>query len=74
MAPARDWKNRLKNRLTEAVQYRITAGIRQGANDVRRQYGLSPITETISELAGRMPLYLVTGTPELDYARDDFVR
>jgi len=71
LAPARNWMGRQKNRLTEAVQYRMTAGIRRGANDVRKQYGLGPMTETISELAGRMPLYIITGTPELDYARDD---
>jgi len=71
LAPARDWMGRLKNRLTEAVQRWITADIRRGANAVRSQYGLPPMTETISDLAGRMPLYLITGTPELDYGRDD---
>jgi UDP:flavonoid glycosyltransferase YjiC (YdhE family) len=68
---ARNWAGRLRNRLTEAVQYRLTAGIRKGANAVRVQYGLPPLTETVSSLAGRVPLYMVTGTRDFDYGRDD---
>ncbi len=71
LAPARGWVSRQRNRITEAAQHWLTAGIRRGANAVRRQYGLQPITETVSSLTGKMPLYLITGTPELDYGRDD---
>jgi|SRR5579871_971740 len=71
LPPATNWKSRLWTRLVRTVQDRMTANIRRSVDEVRRQYGLAPLTESISSLAGKMPLYLVAGTRDLDYGRTD---
>src|SRR5262245_53220988 len=48
-----------------------TAGMRRRANEVRASQGLAPLTVPVIEHAGRMPLYLVTSVPALDYERRD---
>ncbi len=58
-------------RVAEAIAFRATKGVRQAANDVRRQYGLRPLASTFFELVGQMPLHLVASSPEYDYARRD---
>lgn len=46
-------------------------GVRQ-ANEIRAAHRLPPLTaSSVTEHAGRMPLYLIPGTPELDYGRRD---
>ena len=47
------------------------AGVRQEASAVRARYGLPPLTGSVTDFAARMPLYLVPGTREFDYGRDD---
>jgi len=50
---------------------RLSGDFRRAANDIRRDYGLPPITTSVTEFAGTMPLYLVPSTPEFDYDRHD---
>ena len=38
---------------------------------MRVRYGLAPIDVTVTEFAGRMPLYLMPSVPEFDYDRTD---
>jgi MGT family glycosyltransferase len=49
----------------------VLASSRRAADVLRERYALSPITTPVAEFAGRMPLYLVTSAPELDYERRD---
>jgi MGT family glycosyltransferase len=48
-----------------------TGRFREAANDLRRQHGLSPIDGSVSEFALTLPLYLIAGTPEVDFDRRD---
>ena len=49
----------------------VAASMRQAANEIRKQNGLEPLTITVAQHLGRMPLYLVPSTPEFDYNRSD---
>ena len=71
LPPPRGWLSRLQARLGGAITYWATANIRREADEIRRRYSLAPLSIPVSELAGRMPLYLVAGTPEFDYGRKD---
>ncbi len=71
LPPPRNWRGRIQSRATEAVIRMMTMDIRRSANEVRKKYGLEPLRMTVTELAGKMPLYLVAGTPEFDYCRRD---
>jgi MGT family glycosyltransferase len=46
-------------------------GMRRGANEVRARYGLPPLDCSVTDFAGRMPLYLVPGSRDFDYGRVD---
>lgn len=50
---------------------RLSAGVPREANRIRRQYGLRPLSGTVVDFTGRMPLYLVPSAPEFDYERRD---
>jgi MGT family glycosyltransferase len=65
----RHWGHRLVNAGYRGVVERFTADSRRRVNAIRRAQGLPPITRTVTEHAGTMPLYLVTSVPELDYQR-----
>jgi MGT family glycosyltransferase len=45
--------------------------VRARANAIRKSYGLPPLSMSVTDFAGRMPLYLVPGCPEFDYGRTD---
>ncbi len=66
-----NWQTRLLARTVGFGQRLVTAGIRRKANEIRRSYGLPPLTVTINEYGGGVPLHLVLNTPELDYNRHD---
>jgi MGT family glycosyltransferase len=65
-APAR-WRSRAQRRL----MWWMSADFRAAANRVRARYRLAPIDVTVTEHAGRMPLYLMPSVPEFDYDRTD---
>jgi len=44
---------------------------RRAANALRERYGLPPLSISVTEYTGHMPLYLVPGAPEFDYERHD---
>jgi MGT family glycosyltransferase len=56
---------------TKAATDLLLAGSRRAASALREAYGLPPICVPVAQFAGRMPLYLVTSVPELDYERCD---
>jgi UDP:flavonoid glycosyltransferase YjiC (YdhE family) len=65
------WRTWLFNRCAQAVIRLMTADLRRQVDNSRAKFGLPPARRPVSELAGRMPLYLVTSTPELDGKRTD---
>ena len=67
----RNWYTRLLSRSVAMGTHLVTAGIRRRATEIRRGYGLPPLTTSINEFTGRVPLHLVLNTPELDYNRRD---
>jgi UDP:flavonoid glycosyltransferase YjiC (YdhE family) len=44
----------------------MSSGVTRAANRLRADFGLDPLTSTVTEHAGTMPLYLVPSSPELD--------
>jgi len=61
------WGSRAQRRL----MWWMSADFRAAANAVRVRYGLAPIDVTVTEFAGRMPLYLMPSVPGFDYDRTD---
>jgi MGT family glycosyltransferase len=62
---------RLRSRLRRAVGRWLSADFHAEVNALRRRYGLPPLAISVTEVAGRMPLYLVPSAPEFDYERRD---
>jgi len=50
---------------------RASAGVPRAANKLRKEWGLAPLSGTVTEFTGQMPLYLVPGIPEFDGNRSD---
>lgn len=67
----RTWRRRVVVRLIAAVRDVLVTDIRREANHLRRSYGLPPLPTSVMAFAGRLPLYLITSVPELDYHRHD---
>ena len=67
----RTFFTRLLARTVSAAANASMAGFRRQANDIRRQYGLPPLTMPVQDFLGTMPLYLVPSAPEFDYQRTD---
>jgi MGT family glycosyltransferase len=62
---------RLRARLLKAASDLFLRSTRRLASRLRESHGLSPLPCSVTDFAGRMPLYLVPGSPEFDYLRDD---
>ncbi len=62
---------RLQSRLKFMVVSWLSTGFRAQVNIIRKRYGLPPVSCSVTEYAGQMPLYLVPSTPEYDYQRRD---
>ena len=69
LPPPRNPYQRARAHAAQALFHVATASIRGAANQERLRYGLPPLSQSVSELAGEMPLYLVAGSPEFDYGR-----
>jgi MGT family glycosyltransferase len=67
----RNWHMRLRTRLERGLVDWLSADFRAAVNKLRGQHGLPPLRISVTEFAGRMPLYLVPSTPEFDYERRD---
>ncbi len=70
---------RLKSRVLRHARSRVAAqllgvanrGLRNRVNQLRRECSLEPIPASVTEFSGSMPLYLVPGSQEFDYQRED---
>jgi MGT family glycosyltransferase len=69
--PPRTAIGRLSARIRRAMSDAVLADTRRAARALRGRYGLPPFRGSVTDFAGRMPLYLVPGSPEFDYSRDD---
>jgi len=58
-------RNFLVGKTVDLSLYRF----RRGANSYRRRYGLVPVRGSVVTLASKLPLYLITSCPDLDYPR-----
>ena len=69
--PRENWVMRLRSRLVSTALRWFSARFRARVNELRERYGLPPLRRSVTEYAGRMPLYLVPSVPEYDYQRRD---
>ena len=71
LRPPRGRAGRLIHRgLTELVELAGTP-LRRRLDEVRAQFGLGPLGESVNRRTARLPLYIVGNVPELDYGRHD---
>ena len=68
--PKNSWM-RLRATMQRKLITKLSAGFRADVNALRERYGLSPLNCSVTEFAGRMPLYLVPSAREYDYNRQD---
>jgi MGT family glycosyltransferase len=71
LSPPRNWHTCLRSKVERKVQSWILSSFRAEVDRLRRSYGLSPLSCSVMEFSGRLPLFLVAGAPELDYNRHD---
>lgn len=62
---------RFRASLLRAASDVFLARTRGDASRLRQSHGLPALTRSVTDHAGQMPLYLVPGSPEFDYQRDD---
>uniref|UniRef100_Q026U9 Glycosyltransferase, MGT family n=1 Tax=Solibacter usitatus (strain Ellin6076) TaxID=234267 RepID=Q026U9_SOLUE len=62
---------RLRSTMKRKLLQWLSAGFLAQANGIRRRYGLPALRCSVTEFAGRMPLYLVPSMREYDYDRRD---
>jgi len=71
LPPPRHWLTRWRSVVERFAQDWVLSDFRAEANDLRRRFGLTPLPGSVMAFAGRLPLFLVAGAPELDYKRRD---
>jgi MGT family glycosyltransferase len=71
LPPPTNWHTRLLSRSVSLATRPMRARFRRVANQIRSRYGLPPITASVLEFTGTLPLYLVMGTSEFDFERRD---
>lgn len=67
----KNWPTRLLSGAAKLATAPVRARYRRAANKVRESYGLPPIRTSVLEYTGTVPLYIVMGTSEFDYQRQD---
>jgi MGT family glycosyltransferase len=67
----RNWRTRTTSRLTRFFLGLATREIRRASDRARAKYGLAPLHEPYFATASRVPLHMVTCSPEYDYGRKD---
>jgi MGT family glycosyltransferase len=70
----RNWYTRLLSRSVYMAANPVRRRFRRAADQIRRRYGLPPLTTSVFEFTGTVPLYAVMGTSEFDYERRDLPR
>jgi MGT family glycosyltransferase len=68
--PRGPWSRALARLARSAVEF-LSVDFRREVNRIRERHGLSALDCSVTEFAGRMPLYLVPGVPEFDFERTD---
>jgi MGT family glycosyltransferase len=71
LPPATGPGTRTVNRVARAVSDLLNRGLRAQLNEIRGCYGLRPMGTSLPDYSRRLPLYLVSTAPELDYNRSD---
>jgi MGT family glycosyltransferase len=71
LRPPRTARGRLAGRALTALTDGLSAPMRNRVNEIRADYGLGPLRESVNRHTGRLPLYLVGNIRELDYDRRD---
>lgn len=71
LPPPTNWHRKLRSKVEEMIQNLILRDFRKEASELRMQYGLTPLSESVMASCANLPLFLVAGTPELDYNRRD---
>ena len=69
--PPTNWAARVRTLALQGMISMAAARFRSRTDQIRKQYGLRPLTKPVHAFLGDMPLYLTRGTPEFDYARKD---
>jgi MGT family glycosyltransferase len=67
----RNWYTRLLSRLVYMAASPVRRRFRRAADEIRHRYGLPPLTTSVLEFTGTVPLYAVMGTAEFDFERRD---
>lgn len=67
----KNWIMRKSSALQRKLVNWFGRSFRARANELRAVYGLAPLNCSVTEFAGRMPLYLVPSAPEYDFERQD---
>ena len=65
------WVGRLQHRLRQKLMEVFLSGYKAEADRIRKQYGLPKLSGRVADEYGRVPLFMVAGTPSLDYNRSD---
>jgi len=71
LPPPRSASTRLLSRLATVGNDLFALDVRRGVNALRARHGLAPITGSVTEHMGGLPLYLVPSVREFDYNRRD---
>ena len=71
LSPPKNGFTRVQSWVEKVAQDWVLADFRGQANDLRQKYGLKPIPYTVMAYSANLPLFLVVGSPELDYNRRD---
>jgi MGT family glycosyltransferase len=71
LPPPRTFGTRLLSRATKLAVDIVAHNMRRQVNRIRGRYGLGPMSGSVNEHTGRLPLYLIPSVPELDYNRRD---
>ena len=71
LAPAYDTRGRVLAGLVTRATAFAGRGVRGRIDQLRASFGLGPLTGTVNEHLGDLPLYMVLSVPELDYNRWD---
>jgi UDP:flavonoid glycosyltransferase YjiC (YdhE family) len=64
-------RTRLRARVVSAVGHALARDTRRRIDVLRADHGLGPLTGSVNEVLGRLPLYVVASLPELDLDRRD---
>jgi MGT family glycosyltransferase len=71
VAPPRGAFGRFRASAERAAVNWFSSDFRNAVDNIRRSFGLSPINMSVTEYAGKVPLYMVPSIPEFDYNRRD---